>query len=296
MVIPDYPPGELTVPVVVNCGCGKTLRIPDQYAGKKVKCPACAGVLAVPAASAKAQAKATETAAPQRSSRRDDESAGTKMRREPTQQPQRRITREDRLASYEPDTRKTAPDEREAEPVASKQEITPPADEEKEDKPTKKRKKKGAKKKKKSVLLPLVLAGCALLLIAGGGVGAWRYFSRGVAGSDFDYVPSGWAQAFVLIRVADLSNSPTGQSLMSQFPKSNGDFFTEVEKNLGVPLNDIERVTLVFQNVQSIGWILVTTVKSVDKSKVKASLSLQDSERAYMRKSYFAGPKQQSPC
>ncbi|MDY3561871.1 DUF308 domain-containing protein [Gemmata sp. JC673] len=38
------------MPIIFDCGCGKTLRVPDQHAGKHVKCPACNGVAAVPAA------------------------------------------------------------------------------------------------------------------------------------------------------------------------------------------------------------------------------------------------------
>jgi hypothetical protein len=33
------------MPITLNCGCGKILRIPDEHAGKRVKCPACNGIL-----------------------------------------------------------------------------------------------------------------------------------------------------------------------------------------------------------------------------------------------------------
>lgn len=33
------------MPITLNCACGKILRIPDQHAGKRVKCPACNGIL-----------------------------------------------------------------------------------------------------------------------------------------------------------------------------------------------------------------------------------------------------------
>lgn len=38
------------MPIPVQCSCGKTLNIPDQYAGQKVKCPACSSPVMVPAA------------------------------------------------------------------------------------------------------------------------------------------------------------------------------------------------------------------------------------------------------
>src|SRR5262245_31297750 len=33
------------MPITLNCGCGKVLRIADEHAGKRVKCPACSTVL-----------------------------------------------------------------------------------------------------------------------------------------------------------------------------------------------------------------------------------------------------------
>src|SRR5206468_9602574 len=43
------PRGPL-MPITFNCDCGKTLRVKDELAGKRVRCPACNGVAAVPAA------------------------------------------------------------------------------------------------------------------------------------------------------------------------------------------------------------------------------------------------------
>lgn len=33
------------MPVTLNCTCGKILRVPDEHAGKRVKCPACSAVI-----------------------------------------------------------------------------------------------------------------------------------------------------------------------------------------------------------------------------------------------------------
>jgi hypothetical protein len=38
------------MPIIVPCGCGKQLRVPDAAAGKKTRCPACQAVIPVPAA------------------------------------------------------------------------------------------------------------------------------------------------------------------------------------------------------------------------------------------------------
>ena len=38
------------MPMSVVCQCGKKLNVPDQFAGKQVKCPGCGGGIKVPAA------------------------------------------------------------------------------------------------------------------------------------------------------------------------------------------------------------------------------------------------------
>lgn len=47
------------MPIPVQCSCGKTLNIPDQYAGKNVKCPACSATVAVPSATPPSPARRT---------------------------------------------------------------------------------------------------------------------------------------------------------------------------------------------------------------------------------------------
>jgi hypothetical protein len=36
------------MPIPLSCQCGRSLRVKDEFAGRKVKCPSCAAVLAVP--------------------------------------------------------------------------------------------------------------------------------------------------------------------------------------------------------------------------------------------------------
>ncbi|MEK7310101.1 MAG: zinc-ribbon domain-containing protein, partial [Planctomycetota bacterium] len=36
------------MPVSFKCGCGKSLRVKDEFAGKKVKCPSCNQVIVTP--------------------------------------------------------------------------------------------------------------------------------------------------------------------------------------------------------------------------------------------------------
>ena len=37
------------MPITISCPCGKKLRVADEHAGKRVKCPACQAVSTVPA-------------------------------------------------------------------------------------------------------------------------------------------------------------------------------------------------------------------------------------------------------
>jgi phage FluMu protein Com len=37
------------MPITFNCACGKILRVGDEHAGKRVKCPACNAIGSVPA-------------------------------------------------------------------------------------------------------------------------------------------------------------------------------------------------------------------------------------------------------
>jgi phage FluMu protein Com len=37
------------MPITLNCTCGKMLRVADEYAGRRVKCPACNAITTAPA-------------------------------------------------------------------------------------------------------------------------------------------------------------------------------------------------------------------------------------------------------
>lgn len=43
------------MPIQVKCSCGKSLAVPDKYAGKRIKCPGCESALTVPAQAAAAK-------------------------------------------------------------------------------------------------------------------------------------------------------------------------------------------------------------------------------------------------
>ncbi len=50
------------MPITFNCPCGKALRVADEHAGRRVKCPACQAVATVP--TAEPQFEVVEEAAP----------------------------------------------------------------------------------------------------------------------------------------------------------------------------------------------------------------------------------------
>jgi hypothetical protein len=43
------------MPIPLHCSCGKAFQVLEQYAGKRIRCPACQAVLAVPAPAAEAE-------------------------------------------------------------------------------------------------------------------------------------------------------------------------------------------------------------------------------------------------
>jgi len=60
------------MPIPVTCDCGKTLNIPDQYASKKVKCPACSSTITVPSMEEAPQPETQPRSAPLPSKKNED--------------------------------------------------------------------------------------------------------------------------------------------------------------------------------------------------------------------------------
>src|SRR5207237_3379713 len=58
-IIPRAYRGFEAMPIAITCaGCGKTLKVKDEWAGKKGKCPTCGTTFAIPAAGAASAAPA----------------------------------------------------------------------------------------------------------------------------------------------------------------------------------------------------------------------------------------------
>jgi hypothetical protein len=52
------------MPITIPCICGKTLRVADEHAGKRVKCPACQAIATAPVAKPEPVMEVVETVAP----------------------------------------------------------------------------------------------------------------------------------------------------------------------------------------------------------------------------------------
>lgn len=50
------------MPITIACGCGRSLKVRDELAGRKVRCPGCSDVLTVPAADSAAEAESAPLA------------------------------------------------------------------------------------------------------------------------------------------------------------------------------------------------------------------------------------------
>src|SRR5438094_2458057 len=45
------------MPIPVACGCGRAMKVKDEFAGRKIRCPQCAEVLSVPQPEAESSAE-----------------------------------------------------------------------------------------------------------------------------------------------------------------------------------------------------------------------------------------------
>ena len=71
------------MPAILNCACGKSMEVPDMYAGKRVHCPGCNEAVLVPAA------EQSEESAPTPQRQRRDEDGYSDRLRDVNAQPER---------------------------------------------------------------------------------------------------------------------------------------------------------------------------------------------------------------
>ncbi len=284
------------MPLRITCSdCGKKLNVRDELAGKKVKCPGCGTVFVAAAEEAATGVKATPPRSAPPSAK--DKVSAKPMAKRPAPPP---MDDDDDL------------DER---PVRGKKPIARDDDDEEDsdDRPSRGKGKRGKKAAGSKLWLWLVLAG---VLLIGGAAGAYFIFFTGPAntgpiakgkgpqgnpadkgaeqkgaeganpvggasGSLADLVP-GDAMVFASLS-GEVWNAQAIQPLRQLFGKTVED---EVQKNVGVALADVERVSVftvasladMMQPQKQPGnpgapvVILVQTTKPLDQAQVTAAI------------------------
>jgi hypothetical protein len=195
--------------IAFNCpGCGNPFRVADEMAGKKGKCPKCGTITTIPSGAG--------VPAPTRSA--------------PPPPP---MPVQTRPSAPPPPPRAVAPP---PPPASASPFADMVADEQPADDDTMPRR----RRRKSSLMLPLLIFG-GILILAGGGLALWLFWPSGL-GSEMKFMPSD-AQALVSIKVDELLNSAVWKDAAKENKEiENG--LAMFEKASGIPLKDIERVTL----------------------------------------------------
>jgi Protein of unknown function (DUF1559) len=245
----DDNPAETSTPAPIHfeCACGKQLQVKAEHAGKKIRCPGCQELVAVPAA--------VDT-------KERDEDKKSRISTERAKKPARppgepaRVDDED-----EPD----ALDDRDEE----------------DDRPGKK-----SKKKTRSSLWLWVGLTAGILVLVGGGIGAWLMFGSSGPSAELALVPAD-AQGFVSVRVGELWGSKFVQDIVKQLPPEAKEQLTAVEKEFNMTAGDIDRVTVVVQDGEKeVIWIVFTATKPYDRKKLLDKLGAGAKEQTHQGKAY----------
>jgi hypothetical protein len=305
------------MPILMNCTCGKQLRVPDDYAGRRIKCPACgeAQTVAVtqasdtppPPARAPAPSGMIRFACACGKLLQAREEYAGRMTRCPKCGEAMEIPGADAEADSEPRERiqaaRPAPkrpaaqrdDDDEVDRSRSRRRPAARRDDDDEDYEEEVGRKRSPRRRRAK--WPWLVAGgvLLLLLVGGGGVGAWLLLRGGGAAADLALVPSN-AQGFVTIRVADVWKTDLVQKGVEQAKQQAGgmDFVAEMQKETGMGPADIERATLAFMDAQNpdnaFGILLAS--RPYDRSKI---LGPSPREKKHQNKSYQLVTKDRQP-
>lgn len=310
------------MPIVVNCECGKQLRIPEQYAGKKVKCPSCGDPLlvAVPqknGPSKKPVVPASKPAATPAVIKFECEECGRAMQArteyagrkakcpgcqtlvtipEPEEEAEAaEAVEEEESPRPHIQAGKSLPKKAASKrPVEEEEEIeeaeaAEEAEEEEEERPRKSKKKKSKRKQGASLGLLIGLGAAALLLLIGGAVGVYFVLASDSNGplDDLAMIPAD-AQGFGVIRVAEVWKNPIVQELVPPVQQQAGkDFTKELQDSFGIDPGEIDRFVFVMQDPQNNkGWISIKSSKPIDKVKVTQKQELLSEQKKYQNKTY----------
>jgi hypothetical protein len=312
------------MPVDFKCdNCDKALRVRDELAGKRIKCPGCSTAITVPAEEAPAPKRSSATRAekpapppPPKRRPADDEEDEKPQRASRKSRDEDEDEDEDEAPKRSAAVRDTKPsarhkvdeEEEDEKPRRASRKGRDEEDEDDEDRFKKKDKKKAGSS------LPLILG------IGGGSVGlvliglaVWWFFFTGSkpggGGGDGKGGPGGgskvsditglkpWvpgnAQGFVTVRLADVLETPQAKMSIEEAKKRpggpQGDPMAEIEKNLGINPTNVERITFVSQDAQKqLAWAVIELSAPLEEAKFKAAFN-QPSELTHEGKKYLKG-------
>ncbi len=275
------------MPIEFSCGeCDRPIRVKDELAGKRIKCPGCSeavtvpeedappppkksGLRAAPAAPARRRAEDEEDDRPRRPARgRDDEDEDDRPRRP---------------------SRARDEDEDEGRPRKGRGRDD---DEDEDDRPRKKPKKQGGS----GMLMVLGIGGGVLGLLLIGGL-LWWLLSGGRAGGTVnlkDWVP-GDAAGFFSVRMASLNQSQHVQTLINDVKAAASKAGQPLDVPSDLKPEEIERVTAFVQTVNRPDDVLVVieTTIPIDEAKMKSSFN-DVKEETHEGKKYVSGVPRQT--
>jgi hypothetical protein len=299
------------MPILVSCPCGKKFRVADEHAGKRIKCAGCGDPVTVPAEEEEAPARAAPLPtlvrfecpecgkAMQAKSTFAGERVDCPRCRAEVEVPDAEAV-ERREAGSRIQSDRPAPKKRVAASVArnggrrheeDEDERRFEDEEEEEERP---RKSKKGKKSGASLALFLVLGGALLFVVLGGGaVGAYFLFFHNRGPTEEAMIPPD-AQLFVTVRVADVWQLEATQRLYRKYKAETGqDFVEEMRKKANLDMDDIEKMTMVFMDLEGVDknkelWVIVTLKKRYDRKKVLEDF-VSPREVSYEGRSYHVG-------
>jgi DNA-directed RNA polymerase subunit RPC12/RpoP len=148
---------------------------------------------------------------------------------------------------------------------------------------------------KRGMLPWLAAGGCGVLLVFScficGGVGVWYFWLRGPNVGELKFVHTD-VQGFITIRVGDImKNGSVKDKLNIAAPRDKEMIekkIAEIDKKLGIGVNDIERATFIFRSADNkdVG-IAIRSTRALDQKKILGFLAKEHSEKKEGSAKYF---------
>jgi hypothetical protein len=237
----------LPMTIAFHCaGCASVLKVPDEMAGRRGKCPRCGAANVIPTAG-KIQAAPQPPGLPGRPDRPGARPKPPPPKAEEILDPEI-VEDEEEVEDEAPrgKARKRARREEEGNEApphrARKRAARDEDDEDDEDERPRRRRRKSKKRGAPTLLILGLVAGGLLLLGGGVGVGLW-YFLSSPLGDEMKFMPDN-CRSITCVRVDQLLASDAYQQLAREVPKVGQAAEADLEKEIGLPASAIERVVV----------------------------------------------------